>query len=265
MSAPGTNWNEAPASALVTALALAQEHGDAETALRVTGLELGDLQRFEAVPDDLRRLVEGHAPAEAMSQMLALGFLAGRIAHRPRPRRARDPSWFLMDRKLLVRGAEGESILRLPWFEEDLFVGCSLPNIAEFPKHVLRLCIEHYDAALGGERGQFRFTSYGHAYTVEAVPLRNDERDVVGVLGVAVPTPPPPGRLRRAAELERAAEALEQSARLSDYQADIYRAAGDHEAEERQREAAERVRRAARAARAHAFRQRSNGPWHRSE
>jgi hypothetical protein len=65
-------------SALVAALAIAQEHGD------------------------------------------ALGFLAGRMAQRPRARRSLDPSSFLMDRELFVREAAGQSILRLPWFEEDL-------------------------------------------------------------------------------------------------------------------------------------------------
>jgi hypothetical protein len=259
------DFNATSPSFLVTALALVQEHGDAEAALRATGLDLDHLERFDGVPDDILAAVDGKPPAEALRQMLALGFLAGRVANRPRPRRGHDPSSFLMDRELLVRGAEGQSILRLPWFEEGLFVGRSLPEIYEFPAPVLRLCVEHYNAALDGERGQFRFTSYGHAYTVEAVPVRDDGREVVGVLGVAVPTPPPAGRLRRAAQFERAADALQESAGLSDQRADVYRAAGDDEAEQRQREAAEDARRAAARARAHGFRQRSAGPWHRSE
>jgi hypothetical protein len=249
----------------VTALALAQEHGGADAALRAMGLDLDGLERYDGLPEDLLHLVAGLPRAEALSQMLALGFLGGRVAYRPRPRRSHDPTTFLMDRELLIRGAEGESILRLPWIEEVLFVGRSVPELFEVPKHVLRLSVDHYEAALAGERGQFCFSSYGHSYTVDAVPVRNDEREVIGVLAVAAPTAPPAGRLRRASELERAADALEDSARIADERADLYGAAGDYEAEGLQREAAEEAREAARTARAHGFRQRSAGPWHHSE
>ena len=259
------DWNATPSSALVTALALAQEHGSAGEALRMMGLDLDGMERFDGVSADLLRLVESLTPAEALSEMLALGFLGGRVAYRPRPRRSHDPTTFLMDQELMIRGAEGESILRLPWIEEVLFVGRNVPDLFEVPKHVLRLSVDHYEAALGGERGQFCFSSYGHSYTVDAVPVRNDERDVIGVLAIAAPAAPPAGRLRRATELERAADALEESARIADERADLYGAAGDYEAEERQRETAEEARDAARTARAHGFRQRSAGPWHHSE
>jgi hypothetical protein len=259
------DWNATPPSALVTALALAQEHGDAEAALQAMGLDLDGLERFDGVSDDVLRLAEGPSQAEALSQMLALGFLAGRVAYRPRPRRSHDPTTFVMDRDLMIRGAEGESILRLPWIEEALFVGRNVPDLFECPKHVLRLSVDHYEAALAGERGQFSFSSYGHTYTVDAVPVRNDDQDVIGVLAVAAPTAPPAGRLRRASELERAADALEESARIADNRADLYSAAGDVEAEVLQREAAEEARSAARTARAQGFRQRSAGPWHHSE
>jgi hypothetical protein len=259
------DWNATPPSALVTALALAQEHGDAQTALRMMGLDLDGLERFEGVSEDLLQLIEGLTPAEALNQMLALGFLGGRVAYRPRPRRSHDPTTFLMDRELLIRGAEGESILRLPWVEEALFVGRNVPTLFECPKHVLRLSVDHYRAALAGERGEFCFSSYGHTYTVEAVPVRNDERDVIGVLAIAAPAPPPAGRLRNASELERAADALEESARLADERADLYGAAGDYEAEAAQREAADEAREAARTARAQGFRYRSPGPWHQAD
>ncbi len=229
------------------------------------GLDLDGLERFDGVADDLLRLTEGQEPAEALSQMLALGFLAGRVAYRPRPRRSHDPTTFVMDRDLLIRGAEGESILRLPWVEEALFVGRIVPDISECPKHVLRLSVDHYGAALDGERGQFCFSSYGHTYTVDAVPVRNDERDIIGVLAVVAPTTPPAGRLRRATELERTADALEESARIADNRADLYGAAGDQESAERQREVAEEARSAARTVRAHGFRQRSAGRWHNTE
>jgi hypothetical protein len=75
-------------------------------------------------------------------------------------RLAGDPSSFVMDGDLLVRRAEGQSILRLPWFEDGLFVGRQLPDISEMPVGVRSLCIEHYLAAMTGERRQFGFTSY---------------------------------------------------------------------------------------------------------
>jgi DNA-binding CsgD family transcriptional regulator len=104
-----------------------------------------------------------------------------------RPRTLAGPSSFLMDRDLLVRGAEGDSILRLPWFDEHLFVGRSLPDIHEMPAHVRRLCVENYRAGLAGERHRFTFSSYGHAYKVDSVPVRDDGGRVVGVLGIARP------------------------------------------------------------------------------
>jgi hypothetical protein len=68
------------------------------------------------------------------------------------------------------------------------------------------------------------------------------------------------GRRQRAAEYDRAAEALEESARLADRRADRQRAAGDEAREAQAREAAEQARRAARLARTHALEQRSDGP-----
>lgn len=61
----------------------------------------------------------------------------------------------------------------------------------EFPRSVLRRCLEHYRAGLEGERGEFRFASYGNAYSVDTVPVRGDEQKVVAVLGIAVPAQPP--------------------------------------------------------------------------
>jgi hypothetical protein len=49
----------------------------------------------------------------------------------PGPRRSVDATTFVMDHGLVVRGADGESILRLPWFEEDLFVARQVPDIVE--------------------------------------------------------------------------------------------------------------------------------------
>jgi DNA-binding CsgD family transcriptional regulator len=115
--------------------------------------------------------------------------LAGHGGAKPqRTRRsAPEPTAFVLDRELLVRGADGDSILRLPWFHEDLFVGRPLPDIVEIPGRVLHLATSHYRAALGGERGRYAFTSYGHAFIVDAIPIRDEAGDVDGVLAVALP------------------------------------------------------------------------------
>jgi DNA-binding CsgD family transcriptional regulator len=102
---------------------------------------------------------------------------------------APDCSSFLMDRELLVQAAEGDSILRLPWFEDDLFVGRPVPDITEMPAHVRRLCTQHYQAGLAAERGRFSFTSYGHTFTVDVVPVRGEAGGVTAVLGIAQPAP----------------------------------------------------------------------------
>jgi hypothetical protein len=247
-------------TALLSALALAHEHGGAAEALRVTGMDLDELERFKGATEDVERLLSGRAGDASLNEALALGFLAGRVAHRPRPRRSFDPTSFLMDHDLLVRSAEGESILRLPWFDERLFVGRQLPEISEMPPHVLQLCVTNYRAALAGDRAHFEFTSYGHAYRVEAVPVRGDNRAVEAVLAVAAPAPPPLGRLRAAAALERAAEALETSARLAEHHSTQCRVAGEPAGEAEQREAAAQARRTARRARTMAWRHRSNSP-----
>jgi hypothetical protein len=250
-------------TALLSALALAREHGGAAAALRHIGVGLDDVERFEGLPEEFGRLLAGTTPGEALSEALALGLLAGQVAPRPRPRRSLDPSSFLMDHDLLVQRAEGQSILRLPWFEEDLFVGRQLADISEMPAPVRMLCVANYRAGLAGERGRFRFTSYGHAYQVESVPVRGDDGRVKAVLGIATPAPPPAGRLRAAEAFDRAAERLERSAELADHHADLYRATSDAESESREREAAAKARRAAQRARAAAHRHRSEsrGPF----
>jgi hypothetical protein len=247
---------DTPAS-LLTALALAQEHEGATRALTMTGLDLDDIERFDGIPEGLGRLLAGRTNGEAIAEALALGFLAGRVAHRPRPRRSLDPTSFLMDHDLLVRHAEGQSILRLPWFEEDLFVARSLPEISEMPAPVRHLCIANYRAGLAGETGSFSFTSYGHAYRVRTNPVRGEDGSIQAVLSIATPSPPSGGQLRAAAAFDRAAAALEQSARLGEERAEIYRTMGQPAAEERERVAAAKAWASARRARANAFRQRA--------
>jgi DNA-binding CsgD family transcriptional regulator len=94
---------------------------------------------------------------------------------------------FLLDRELLVREGDGDSILRLPWFHEDLFVGRPFPDIREIPGRVRGLATSHYRAALAGERGSYTFMSYGHAFTVDAIPVRDADGDVDGLLAIALP------------------------------------------------------------------------------
>jgi hypothetical protein len=157
-------------------------------------------------------------------EALALGILAGRVADRPaRARRLQDPTSFLMDEDLVVQTARGQSILRLPWFEDGLFVGRQLPEISEMPTPVRRLCVENYTAALAGERGRFAFTSYGHAYSVDAVPVRDQDGRIDAVLAVATPAHSYAAAV--AAHL-RTAERLDRSAELAEERAERYRLAG---------------------------------------
>lgn len=158
------------------------------------------------------------------------------------------PSSFFMDRELVCANAAGESILRLPWFEEDLFVGRQVPDISEIPLPVRSLATTHYEAALAGERGRFDFVSYGQAYGVEVIPVHRDDGRITGVLGVAIPSRTLPGA---AAAYERTADRLEATAAEADTRADRYRAAGHHDAEAAERDRAGRSRRAAARARCH--------------
>ena len=157
-------------------------------------------------------------------EALALGILAGRVADRPaRARRLQDPTSFLMNEDLVVQAARGQSILRLPWFEDCLFVGRQLPEICEMPTPVRTLCVENYTAALAGERGRFAFTSYGHAYSVDAVPVRGQNGRIDAVLAVATPAHSYAAAV--AAHL-RTAERLDRSAELAEERAERYRLAG---------------------------------------
>lgn len=197
-------------TALETALALAEEHGDAVTALRSMGLDFDGVGCLEASEHVLSK-VEGRPSEHRLRELLAVGFLAGRVADRTRPRPTIDTSLY-------------------------------------------RLAVEHDRGGTTGDREHFDVTSYGHGCIVEAVPVRDGAEVVSGVLAFAVPVRPSSGQLRRAAELNRVADALEDSARLCDKRADLYRAAGDLPGEDHQRDLAVRTRRAAQRARAHGLR-----------
>jgi hypothetical protein len=61
------NWAAIAPSALLAVLALAQPHGDAEAALRMTGFDHDDIQRFDGVPAD--RLLKGRPRATTLNQL----------------------------------------------------------------------------------------------------------------------------------------------------------------------------------------------------
>jgi DNA-binding CsgD family transcriptional regulator len=184
----------------------------------------------------------------------ALGFVRALAGERRARRSLPDPTSFLMDEELVVRCAGGESILRLPWFDEDLFVGRQLPDISEMPANVRLPAVEHYLAGLRGERGSFAFVSYGHAYRVDALPVRRQDGRIAAVLGVATPTH---GLPAAAVAYERTAQRLERSAAQAEQRAERHRAARQRSREEAERARAARSRMAAERARAHAQRLRA--------
>jgi DNA-binding CsgD family transcriptional regulator len=240
------------ASALVWALDRAHEHAGAGAALAAAGLDLPLVDRFDGLSDDFDELVRKLPGDTSVREALALGILAGRVADRPaRARGLQDPTSFLMNEGLVVQAARGQSILRLPWFEDGLFVGRHLPEISEMPTPVRRLCVENYTAALAGERGRFAFTSYGHAYSVDAVPARGPNGRIDAVLAVATPAHSYAAAV--AAHL-RTAERLDRSAELAEERAERYRLAGRGDLELAELHAAETARRGAERARASAQR-----------
>jgi DNA-binding NarL/FixJ family response regulator len=180
--------------------------------------------------------------------------VAGDATQRHGGRVAGDATSFLMDSELVVQRAAGESILRLPWFEKDLFVGRQLPDITEMPAPIRLQCIEHYSAALAGTRGQFIVHSYGHAYTVDAVPVRAADGAIEAVLAVASPVA---SHISAAQAYERTAEASEHAAARAERRAELHGLAGRHAAERADRRVAGRARRTAERARENARRLRA--------
>ena len=237
------------ATAFLAALASARDHGGATSALAAAELCLPPSGRFEGLSDDFGRLV-GAAPGDASAdELLALGFLAG-VAHRPRARtrrRVQEPRCFVIDHELVVQAAEGESILRLPWFEDALFVGRQLPDVSEIPARIRTQAIASYRTALDGERCRYSFASYGHAYSVDAVPVRDATDRVQAVLAIAIPQRQV--RDSCAAGYERTAERLEGRAELAEQRADKHRRAGRAGAETAERQAAQKARQRAKEAR----------------
>lgn len=155
-------------------------------------------------------------------EAIRLGYLAGSAA----PRKLcpqHDVTAFLMDENLVVQAAEGESILRLPWFEPEMFVGRQLPDAVEIPSKIRALAIDSYQEALHGTRTEYAFTSYGHSYSVDAVPLSDPAGRIDFVMAIATPG-------RSAASVTSAAARnaaqLQQAAREAETQADQFLARG---------------------------------------
>jgi DNA-binding CsgD family transcriptional regulator len=243
------------ASALLWALGLAREHGGAAAALAAAGIDIPETERFEGACGDFEDLLGRPASDTSVREALALGMLTGRVAHHPlRPRRLQDPTSFVIDQEMVVQAAEGQSIMRLPWMHEGLFVGRQVPDIREIPNSVRRLSIEHYSVALAGERCRFAFTSYGHAYSVDAVPVHDDEGRTEGVLAIATPTR---SFASAAAAYERTAERLDRSATLAEQRAEQHRLASRPDAEIAERHRAQKARQAAERTSANARRLRS--------
>jgi DNA-binding CsgD family transcriptional regulator len=211
------------APALLAALEHAGEQGGAAAALAAAGICMPDAKLLEGFPADFGEVVGRSVDDPAVREAVALGYLAGRLAHRPRTRTLHDVTAFVMDRELVVKGARGESILRLPWFHEDLFVGRPVPDISEMPAIVRDMCTENYLAALNGERRRFSFTSYGHSYAVDAVPVHGEAGGIATVLAVARPAP---SFAAAATAYERLAERLEHTAEMAEQRAECHRLAG---------------------------------------
>jgi DNA-binding NarL/FixJ family response regulator len=243
------------AAAVISSLRVADEHGGARAALRAAGIDPPQPERLDGLADALGELLSDHGASDedAIAEVLALGMLAGTTQQRC-VRLAGDATSFLMDPELVVQHAAGESILRLPWFDRGLFVGRQLPDITEMPAPVRLQCIERYSAALAGTRAQFVIHSYGHTYTVDAVPVRAADGAIEAVLAVALPIA---SHISAAKAYERTAANSEHSAARAERRAELHGLAGRHAAELADRRVAGRARQTAESARENARRLRA--------
>ena len=145
---------------------------------------------------------------------------------------------------------------RLPWLDADLFVERQIPDIREVPAAVRSLSVAHYSAALAGVRSRFVFTSYGHTFSIDAVPVHHDGNrgECQAVLALATPARSQTGA---ATAYETAAERLAGFAERAEERGELHRLAGRSAAQAVERGAAERARRAAERAALNARRLRS--------
>ncbi len=78
-------------------------------------------------------------------------------------------------------------------------------------------------AVIAGERGRFRFTSYGHRYSVDAIPVHGEDRDINAVLAIATPAA---SFAYAATACERTAERLDRFATNAEQRAERHPVAG---------------------------------------
>jgi DNA-binding CsgD family transcriptional regulator len=210
------------AAAMLSAARIAGEGGSPSAALRTAGSWMPNADQLRALGVPLDAILGTEEPDQPLIEAICLGYLAGSAA--PQQRRPRhDVTAFLMDENLVTQAAEGESILRLPWFEPEMFVGRQLPDAVEIPSKIRALAVDSYREALHGTRTEYAFTSYGHSYSVDAVPLCDSAGRIDFVLAIATPG-------RSAASVTsgaaRNAERLQQAAREAETQAHQFLARG---------------------------------------
>jgi DNA-binding CsgD family transcriptional regulator len=212
----------ATAAAVLAAARVAGDGGSASVALHAGGFRMPDADELSALGVTLETILGTEELGQPLLEAICLGYIAGSAA--PRPRRPQDDvTAFLMDENLVIRAAEGESILRLPWFEPEMFVGRQLPDAVEIPSKIRTLAVDSYREALQGTHAEYAFTSYGHSYSVDAVPLHDAAGRIAFVMAIATP-----GRsaVSVASHAARSADQLQQAAREAETQAQAFLASG---------------------------------------
>ncbi|HEX3801956.1 MAG TPA: LuxR C-terminal-related transcriptional regulator [Solirubrobacteraceae bacterium] len=237
------------AAVLAAAARVAGEGGSASAALRAAGSLMPDPDQLRALGVPLETILGTPELDQPLIEAICLGYLAGSTA--PRRRRPRhDVTAFLMDENLVIQAAAGESILRLPWFEPEMFVGRQLPDAVEIPSKIRALAVDSYREALHGTRTDYAFTSYGHSYSVDAVPLC-DASGRRFVMAIATPGRSAASAVSAAA---RNANRLQQAAQEAEMQAQEFLASGRRSSAALAFQRAQAVRQAADRARRHAER-----------
>lgn len=235
------------AAAMVAAARLAGKGGSAIGALRAAGLDMPDAQQLRALGAPLEALLGTEEIDRPLVEAICLGYLAASAAPARRWRPLHDVTAFLMDENLVIQAAEGESILRLPWFDEEMFVGRPLPDAVEIPSKIRTLAVDSYREALRGTPVDYAFTSYGHRYSVHAVPMRDEAGQTRFVMAIATPgrsaASAASAASRRASRLLQAADQAETKAK--DFLSNGRRsaAAAAFQQAEAARQAADRARR----------------------
>ena len=238
------------AAAVLAAARVASEGGSASAALRAAGLPVPDPDQLRALGVSLETILGTEELDPLLIEAICLGYLAGSAAPRPH-HPPHDVTTFLMDENLVVQAAEGESIRRLPWFEQEMFVGRQLPDAVEIPSKIRALAVDSYRQALHGSRTEYAFTSYGHSYSVDAVPLFDAAGRIGSVMAIATP-----GRSAASAAsgAARNADRLQQTARDAETQARDFLASGHRSSSALASKRAQTARQAADRARRHAER-----------